>query len=452
MPIIEIPITSYLFEMSILIGEFTFIISLILGTYRVNKNHGVWWNIGMSVAHICILFVVTNLISICQYYIEGKGYRDWSFYVRYLFAALIYLIPLFNSKHKFIARSCIVLMLYGMHFLLGELGSCVPVLLRESTYGKQWDTILRNTISATLILFAWFLRHYSLTKIKKLPITAVIFIAIISLLEIGLFIYVSYLTSFNSDAKTATIKLVFSIYIVVLYYFSYYLIYKICVGNEDKVQLQAENYELTKNNELMMISDEYYGKLRAMKHDAKNQYGYMKVLIQEKKFDELVEFFNQYGDGTLEAISFITSNNSMIDSILNMEYAKARANNIEFDIKIAVPDTLPILSTDLSSLLTNIIDNALEACLYYKIEKPVVTIRIRKYEDFLLIDVTNPVPKVLTMDQIKKIRTTKPQNDIHGFGHIIIKRIINEYDGTLERTCEDGLFNLKAMLSCNKED
>lgn len=335
MPIIEIPITSYLFEMSILIGEFTFIISLILGTYRVNKNHGVWWNIGMLVAHICILFVVTNLLSICQYYIEGKGYRDWSFYVRYLFAALIYLIPLFNSKHKFIARSCIVLMLYGMHFLLGELESCVPVLLRESTYGKQWDTILRNTISATLILFAWFLRHYSLTKIKKLPITAVIFIAIISLLEIGLFIYVSYLTSFNSDAKTATIKLVFSIYIVVLYYFSYYLIYKICVGNEDKVQLQAENYELTKNNELMMISDEYYGKLRAMKHDAKNQYGYMKVLIQEKKFDELVEFFNQYGDGTLEAISFITSNNSMIDSILNMEYAKARANSIEFDVKIA---------------------------------------------------------------------------------------------------------------------
>lgn len=333
-----------------------------------------------------------------------------------------------------------------MFFIAGELGSCFPVLLRELEYSKILDTVIRNALTVSTIIFSIYIRHFSLSKIKDIPIQSIIYICVISLLEIGICIYCSTF-SFNPGFDFSVIKLLLFIFVEVINYLTYYMIFTICIKNENMVQLQAENFELTKNNELITVSDEYFKKLRAIKHDEKNQYSYMKILIEQKRYDELETFFNQYGDGTLEAISFISCNNPMISSILNMEYSKARAKNIEFDTKIAVPDKVSILSTDLSSLLTNVIDNAIEACIYYKIEKPIVTIRIRQYEKFFLLEVSNPVSKELTLEDIKNNKTTKEDKAVHGFGYKIIKGIVSKYQGTLNRTCENGLFTLKAMLN-----
>lgn len=51
MPGQDITLTNYLFEMSILIGEFTFIVSLIIATYSHNKKKNIWWNIGIATLH-----------------------------------------------------------------------------------------------------------------------------------------------------------------------------------------------------------------------------------------------------------------------------------------------------------------------------------------------------------------------------------------------------------------
>lgn len=450
MPGQDITLTNYLFEMSILIGEFTFIVSLIIATYSYNKKKNIWWNIGIATLHGVILFVIINIIGLIQFCIS-KMYKYGEFFTRYILTTAFYLIPIFNKKANLKAKICISLSVYSMFFIAGELGSCFPVLLRELEYSKILDTVIRNALTVSTIIFSIYIRHFSLSKIKDIPVQSIIYICVISLLEIGICIYCSTF-SFNPGFDFSVIKLLLFIFVEVINYLTYYMIFTICIKNENMVQLQAENFELTKNNELITVSDEYFKKLRAIKHDEKNQYSYMKILIEQKRYDELETFFNQYGDGTLEAISFISCNNPMISSILNMEYSKARAKNIEFDTKIAVPDKVSILSTDLSSLLTNVIDNAIEACTYHKIENPIVTIRIRQYEKFFLLEVSNPVSKELTLEDIKNNKTTKEDKAVHGFGYKIIRGIVSKYQGTLNRTCENGLFTLKAMLNYPDEE
>lgn len=349
MPGQNITLTNYLFEMSILIGEFTFIISLIVATYSYNKKKNIWWNIRIATLHGVILFIIINIIGLIQFCIS-KRYKYGEFFTRYILTTIFYLIPIFNKKN-FKAKICISLSVYSMFFIAAELGSCFPVLLRELEYSKILDTIIRNTLTVSTIIFSIYIRHFSLSKIKNIPVQSIIYICVISLLEMGICIYCSTF-SFNPEFDFSVIKLLLFIFVEVINYLTYYMIFTICIKNENMVQLQAKNFELTKSNELITVSDEYFKKLRAIKHDEKNQYSYMKMLIEQKRYDELETFFNQYGDGTLEAISFISCNNPMISSILNMEYSKARANNIEFDTKIAVPDKVSILSTDLSSLLT----------------------------------------------------------------------------------------------------
>lgn len=227
---------------------------------------------------------------------------------------------------------------------------------------------------------------------------------------------------------------------------SYYMMFYIVKANQDMIHLQAKNFELEKNQELLMVSDQNLEKLRKLKHDSKNQYAYMKILLSEKRYEELDWFFEEYGDGILEPISFISSSNPIVSSVLNMEYAKARALGVDFDCKLAIPPSLPILSTDLSSLLCNLLDNAIHGAKESQVEKP-VTIRMREYQRFLYLEVDNPVLSTMTLKQVEETRTTKKDKEFHGFGRKIIASIVKKYNGTIEGDLKDHVYSVKIMLS-----
>lgn len=141
MPGQDITLTNYLFEMSILIGEFTFIVSLIIATYSYNKKKNIWWNIGIATLHGVILFAIINIIGLIQFCIS-KMYKYGEFFTRYILTTAFYLIPIFNKKTNLKAKICISLSVYSMFFIAGELGSCFPVLLRELEYSKILDTVI----------------------------------------------------------------------------------------------------------------------------------------------------------------------------------------------------------------------------------------------------------------------------------------------------------------------
>ena len=219
------------------------------------------------------------------------------------------------------------------------------------------------------------------------------------------------------------------------------------------MDLVIKNDELEKNEELMLVSDQNLEKLRMLRHDCKNQYATMKVLLEGKRYDELDKFFLEYGDGVIEPISFISVNNRIISSILNMEYSKAMARGVQFDCKIAIPDQLPYYSTDLTSLLCNVLDNAIEATCQVDVEKRIL-IRMRVYQDFFYMEVVNPIKDGLTMEMIRKTRTTKKDADQHGYGRKIISSIVKKYNGTKKDEIIGGMYHVTIMLSnpTKKED
>lgn len=291
---------KFALEPSILIGNISYALALVLSLYKKksSKNNILYFSL-----HFLIIFVLEFVLTGTFIYIKWPNF-SYSFYLKYFLVSLLYLVPInfFDNKSSMRSKIAIALSIYAMHFTLGELGGGIPVLFQNVNYGKTLDTIIRNFCTISLIFFGLFINRFNLKKIKKIPSIAIIFICTYSVLEIILSYYSTtrfQARSFNTSLFQVLVFLVISI----INYLSYYMIYTICNKNDQFIQLQAKAFELEKNKELIAISDENLQKLREIKHDTKNQYACMKMLLENKQYDELNKFFDSYGDGYIHDFS-----------------------------------------------------------------------------------------------------------------------------------------------------
>ena len=122
-----------------------------------------------------------------------------------------------------------------------------------------------------------------------------------------------------------------------------------------------------------------------------------------------------------------------------------RGENIRIEAKAIVPADLQVSEVDLSLIIGNLLDNAMEACMKMKEEEEKF---IRVYIDILkgqlYIYVMNSVgedPK-----RVGRIYLTTKDKKFHGLGLIRMDQVVQKYHGYLDRQNEDGVFATEVML------
>ena len=110
-----------------------------------------------------------------------------------------------------------------------------------------------------------------------------------------------------------------------------------------------------------------------------------------------------------------------------------------------VPPLLPFKDNDLVSLITNMIDNAIEN--YYSEKEDKITVRIIKQNDFIRFIVSNPID--ISKANIKNLTKTSKVGRGHGYGTKIIKNIASAYNGYVDFGIEDNRFICDAVLNLN---
>ena len=97
----------------------------------------------------------------------------------------------------------------------------------------------------------------------------------------------------------------------------------------------------------------------------------MQAMLAEKDYSGLEDYFAELtGTFAEPLVPFVDCGNHALDLIFNMENAKAQDVGVRLDIKAAPPHTLQISDLDLCKLYTNVIDNAIEACVAEKLRMP----------------------------------------------------------------------------------
>ena len=100
---------------------------------------------------------------------------------------------------------------------------------------------------------------------------------------------------------------------------------------------------------------------------------------------------------------------------------------------------------DLLSILSNVIDNAIEAVIGVNIDRN-INIKISKYKEYLFICISNTSNKD-PRNIIRKSETTKKDKLNHGLGFKIVKGIVEKYNGSIEYSYENNLFTIKILVN-----
>ncbi len=188
-----------------------------------------------------------------------------------------------------------------------------------------------------------------------------------------------------------------------------------------------------------------YRQTRGWRHDLKNHIQTMKAHLAMGEFDKLGDYMNELDTDLNEVDLIVKTGNVKVDAVLNSKLSLARSKHIQVEAKAIVPRELAVSEVDLSVILGNLMDNAMEACLKISQEEQRF---LRVYIDIikgqLYIYVVNSM-----QDSPRRAGglylTTKGSRD-HGFGLLRIDKVVEKYHGFLDRQNEEGVFVTEIML------
>lgn len=237
---------------------------------------------------------------------------------------------------------------------------------------------------------------------------------------------------------TVSITILFIINIFVFYLYD--ALMKSYDEKMDKVILMQQNNAYIKQLDIINQSQE---NIKIMRHDIKNHVLSLKMLIDggDKEgasdyLDTMIDYINFSGE-------YAKSGNAEFDSIINYKIDKARIHGIKSEISLKVPEKLNIRPFDLSVVLGNLLDNAIEAAA--KAEEKVVKVNAELERNVLYINITNSFDGKLNYKD-GKLDTTKTDREKHGIGLNSVMKSVENYNGTMSIHHSGNMFFADVLI------
>ena len=181
------------------------------------------------------------------------------------------------------------------------------------------------------------------------------------------------------------------------------------------MQKQQYDYQMQQTNTI-----------RRFRHDLVNHMGILRELIRLKKEKEAEEYIEKIWNITENFNLQIHTGDGILDVILNYYHYLAEKNKIDFKIFGKLSNPLMMENVDVTIVIGNILQNALEASV--QSDNPWITMKIIEHQKEIFIEVSNTAKKKIK-DQGDFFRTTKEDVYNHGIGIQNIIDTITKYHG-----------------------
>lgn len=190
--------------------------------------------------------------------------------------------------------------------------------------------------------------------------------------------------------------------------------------------------------------DNLYRQTRGWRHDLKNHLQTMQAYLEMGQTKQLGSYLRELTDDYNSVDIQIRTGNAMVDAILNSKLSVVKARDIRVDATAALPPDLPVSEVDLSVMIGNLLDNAMEACLKVPQEERFLRFYMAKVRDNLYIYVMNAADGAYRKGFGKYLSTKG--TDSHGYGLYRIDKVVKKYRGYLNRQDEGNVFATEILL------
>jgi hypothetical protein len=183
-----------------------------------------------------------------------------------------------------------------------------------------------------------------------------------------------------------------------------------------------------------------------LQHDLNGHLISIKSILKKESVTEAMKYVDKMIDIDIknELNEIVRTGNSIIDSILNWKLQEAIDNKINISTKIKIPEELDIDSFNMTIILGNILDNAIEAASKVEENSEIRLIFIYDRRR-LMFNVENTFSGDVKMEQ-GRIVTSKAACFVHGIGLENVEDIVKEYSGTVDIHYDEKWFKVSIML------
>lgn len=209
---------------------------------------------------------------------------------------------------------------------------------------------------------------------------------------------------------------------------------------EQKQELLEQEIRIYENQ--FDIIQQSQQNVHALRHDMKHHMKMLADLISHDEMEVALKYLSDMGAFLENDQEYVSSGNERIDSILNYMIGKAKIANINTDWKISIPEHLDVSTFDINVILSNLLDNALNALS--KVPQPELHILIKYDRGILCISIENNCDERRMAD--KKEYSIFESADGHGYGLKNVQRIVEKYHGNFMINCKDGFFVASILL------
>ena len=229
------------------------------------------------------------------------------------------------------------------------------------------------------------------------------------------------------------------------------IIFKLYINVSKEKELQKYNivYEqqLELCNQHMREKENVMMDIRNARHDMKQHFIVLMELLENNENQSAMDYLGKMVDmDILSNVGISRTDNIVVDSLLNAKYSVALKSNIKFEANIQIPMQLPFSGADISILLGNILDNAIEASMEIPEHERYIKYYMKYERNILIITVINTFNGVLIRNKNGKIVTKKGDFRNHGIGLESVKKVANKYRGSVVIEERNKTFIIKIIL------
>lgn len=203
-----------------------------------------------------------------------------------------------------------------------------------------------------------------------------------------------------------------------------------------------------KQKELFRLRQDDVERINLICHDLKKQLEPLKLFADEK---EQREYYEQVCRTIQSYDSQVETGSKVLDTLLSQKRLVCMKNNIELTCVADGKKMDFIQALDLYTILGNVIDNAIESVLLVSDEeKKVISVSIWTKGNLLLVQIQNYFENNGLNFADGLPVTTKNAHDGHGYGLKSVKKCVEKYNGSMDITVENNMFNLMIIIPITK--
>ncbi|MGL5634380.1 MAG: ATP-binding protein [Sarcina sp.] len=239
-------------------------------------------------------------------------------------------------------------------------------------------------------------------------------------------------------------------YLVCFYYYIVILLFAFMIALIVKINFNTKEYLIFTNSKKMEIKylndnlnilSKRELEQKILYHDMKHHIFAIKYLVENRELERANNYIKSLELEFKEVDNKKITGNIIINGIILEKIKSCTELGIKNNFNVVAKENLKISDSDLASLISNILDNAIEGVQRVDNEEKFINVDLKIDAQTLILKVKNTSEANVNMSKTSKIEFSK-----HGFGIKSIMSIIKKYDGNISFDNANKIFTVVVYI------